>query len=290
LWSPLCVSALNTRPEEASAQVFLNVLRDSLAGEASHSDLLLPEVDFSALFPERARAHIEARGSKVRLGETARELAEDGSGFRVNGEGGFTHAVVCVGPHRLDAVLNRFGALAQLAAQVRAYEYRPIYSVYLQYAERTRLPSPMIGLNARLAQWVFDRGTLCGQSGLLGVVISGDGEHENLPQAELAMRVHDELAQRWRLTEPKWHQVIAEKRATFACTPGVKRPPSRTAVANLYLAGDYVESPYPATLEAAVRSGVAAARLIVHGPDFRSEERDTKARRHEGRQETRRDS
>jgi squalene-associated FAD-dependent desaturase len=263
LWSPLCVSALNTRPEQASAQVFLNVLRDSLAGKSADSDLVLPELDLSAIFPERARTFIEAHGGEVRLGVAARDLTQVDSGFRVNGELAFGHVVVCVGPHRLESVLGSMNGLAPLLEQMRSYSYRSIYSVYLQYPGDVRLPAPMIGMSSGLGQWVFDRGALCGQAGLLGVVISGDGEHENLPHDSLAMRVHDELARRWQLPRPSWHQVIAEKRATFASTPRLYRPPTCTPVANLYLAGDYTESPYPATLESAVRSGVSAARLIA---------------------------
>jgi len=64
---------------------------------------------------------------------------------------------------------------------------------------------------------------------------------------------------------PLWHRVIAEKRATFACTPDLKRPEARTPLRNFFLAGDYVASDYPATLESAVRSGVNAAGMIVNG-------------------------
>jgi uncharacterized protein with NAD-binding domain and iron-sulfur cluster len=64
-----------------------------------------------------------------------------------------------------------------------------------------------------------------------------------------------------------WHRVIAEKRATFACTPGLKRPESRTPLRNFLLAGDYVASDYPGTLESAVRSGIACARMILEKRD-----------------------
>jgi uncharacterized protein with NAD-binding domain and iron-sulfur cluster len=66
-----------------------------------------------------------------------------------------------------------------------------------------------------------------------------------------------------RLPEPLWLRVIAEKRATFSCTPGLKRPPQVTPLRNFYLAGDYTASDYPATLEAAARSGIACARHIL---------------------------
>ncbi len=122
----------------------------------------------------------------------------------------------------------------------------------------------MLGLTHGLIHWVFDRETLCGQRGLVGAVISAAGEHQDLTQDELGLRVHRELQQHvGDLPDPLWTRVIAEKRATFACTPGVRRPPQVTPLTNFYLAGDYTASDYPATLESAVRSGITCARHIL---------------------------
>ena len=122
----------------------------------------------------------------------------------------------------------------------------------------------MGGLEARYAQWLFDRGQLCGQDGLIGVVISASGAHQGLAHDDLARAVHAELAEIFpHLGKPQWHQVIAEKRATFSCTPGLSRPDNATPVAGLYLAGDYTASDHPATIESAVRSGVRAANLVL---------------------------
>jgi uncharacterized protein with NAD-binding domain and iron-sulfur cluster len=143
-------------------------------------------------------------------------------------------------------------------------QYQPIYSVYLQYPGHVRLPAPMVGLADGLAHWVFDRERICGQKGLVAAVISAAGPHQNLTQDELAGRIHSEVAQHFGpLPAPSWHRVIAEKRATFACTVDVERPARRTALAGFYLAGDYAASDYPATLEGAVHSGVQGARAIV---------------------------
>jgi squalene-associated FAD-dependent desaturase len=265
LWEPLCVSALNTRPAEASAQVFLNVLRDSLDGRREASDLLLPTLDFSALFPERAARYVAWRGGSVQLNAAIDAVVRTGSGFAIEpGALPFDRVVLAVSPHRVADLLTPHPALDAVRADVEALRYQPIYSVYLQYAPEVRLPFRMGAIDATYSQWLFDRGRLCGQHGLIGVVISAAGAHQELPQAELARRVHAEMrALVPGLGEPLWQQVIAEKRATFACTPALRRPGNATPIAGLFLAGDYTDSDYPATLEAAVRSGVNAARLAT---------------------------
>ncbi len=265
LWAPLCVSALNTRPEEASAQVFLHVLRDSLDGQPADSDLLLPAVDFSALFPERAARYVGARSGEVRLGSTIEGVQQTGKGLELQPGGGiFDRVILAVSPHRLGALIAAYARLDRIRSMVEAFSYQPIYSVYLQYPKGTRLPFRMGGVDAVYSQWLFDRGRLCGQDGLMGVVISAAGAHQDLPQGELAQKVHAELvAVIPGLQQPEWHRVIAEKRATFSCTPGLARPDNATPVPGLFLAGDYTASDYPATLEAAVRSGVRAARLAL---------------------------
>ncbi len=265
LWNPLCVSALNTPPAQASGQVFLNVLRDSLNGSRADSDLLLPTLDFSALFPERAARYLQAHGGSVRMGFTVDAVLRKDGGFELTDDGTrFTDVIIAVSPHRAGALLAHHAELASIVRMIDQFVYQPIYSVYLQYARGSRLPFRMGGLEARYSQWLFDRGQLCGQDGLIGVVISASGAHQGLAHDVLARAVHAELAENFPgLGEPRWHQVIAEKRATFSCTPGLSRPDNATPVAGLYLAGDYTASDYPATIESAVRSGVRAAKLAL---------------------------
>jgi len=248
LWRPLCVSALNTPPERASARVFLAVLRDTLAGEPGAADLLLPRVDLSRLFPEPACAFVRAHGGEVRLGEAVRDLAP----LRATRDA----VIVAVGPHQLKALAP---------ALVTEYEYQPIYTCYLQYAEAVKLPLPMLGLAGGLVQWAFDRGALTGEKGRIACVISAEGDHQQLEREALAQLCHRELAAALgSLPEPQWSLVIAEKRATVACTPGLVRPSQTTAIPGVYLAGDYTDPEYPPTLEAAVRSGIRAAHLALN--------------------------
>lgn len=268
LWRPLCVSALNTPPETASAQVFLNVLRDGLDADRAASDMLLPRVDLSRLFPEPAADYVQANGGTVLTGQRVTAIDESDGSFKVrcaDREHAFSHVVCALSPHHAGAFLIGISALAEVAEAVERLAYQPIYSLYLQYPQDVRLPAPMLGFESALLQWAFDRGALGGQHGVIGAVISAEGAHQDLAQDELAHLAHQELQQQLGpLPEPSWHRVIAEKRATFACTPGLKRPESRTPLRNFFLAGDYVASDYPGTIETAVRSGIGAARMILN--------------------------
>ena len=265
-WRPLCVSALNTPPESASAQVFLNVLRDGLDGDRAASDLLLPRVDLSRLFPEPASDYVRAHGGTLLTGQRVSAIDESEGLFTVrcgDREHAFSHVVCALPPYHAAAFLAGVSALAEAAEAVERLAYQPIHSVYLGYPTEQVLPAPMLGFDSALLQWAFDRGALAGQRGVIGAVISAEGAHEDLAHDDLAVLVHQELQQQLGpLPNPSWHRVIAERRATFACTPGLVRPEARTSLRNFYLAGDYVASAYPGTLESAVRSGVAAANLI----------------------------
>lgn len=272
LWEPLCVAALNTEVGRASAQVFMNVLRDSLAADRAASDLLLPATDFSRLFPEPAAAWLAARGGRLRRGLRVDTLTRADGGYTVAADGAahgpYAQAIVAVAPFHLPKLVDGLPQLAEVVDTVRALEWEPIVTAYLAYPPRVRLPFAMIGVTDGHAQWLFDRGQLCGQPGLIAAVISAHGRHEDLAHDALAAQIHAEIGRAVQapLPPPLWNRVIVDKRATFACTPGMRRPPNATPLPGLWLAGDYVAGDYPATIEGAVRSGVAAARLLLNQP------------------------
>jgi squalene-associated FAD-dependent desaturase len=244
LWRPLCVSALNTPVEIASSRAFLAVVRDALLGGEGSSDLVLPRVDLSRLFPDPATEYVRQNGGEVRLRSPVDDLASLKE---------FSSVIVAVGPHQLKTLLP--GVADHLT-------YQPIYTCYLQYGEKTKLAFPMLGLADGTVQWVFDRGALLGEKGRLACVISAQGDHQQMSQDEVAETCHRELKQNNLVNEnPIWARVIAEKRATITCEVGLKKPAMETA--GVYLAGDYIDPDYPPTLEAAVRSGVRAAKMIA---------------------------
>ena len=176
----------------------------------------------------------------------------------------FDAVIVAIGPHQFDSISLPAGCVPPAP-----FDFEPIVTIYLKFDQRVRLPTPMLGQADGLAQWFFDRRQLVmgdaaasTQDGLIAAVISASGPHEDLSQQELAGRVLAELA---RHTGPlpalAWHKVVTEKFATFSCTAPIQsqRPAGITNMKGIFLAGDYTAGEYPATIEGAVQSGIAAA-------------------------------
>ncbi len=268
LWEPICISALNTPVHKASAQVLLNVLRDSLNGARADSEMLLPRLDFSALFPLRAAEYVRQRNGNVLTSCGVEAIVPQGTGYELHTASGIhrhSHVICAASPANTTRLFRSLPQLAALAAQIEALAFQPIYTVYLQYPEQVRLPHPMLGFDRCFSQWLFDKGQLAAQPGLIAVVISAEGAHQDLPHDALANQVMQELRAQLGIVEPPlWHQVIAEKRATFSCEPGLARPAHTTPLPGLLLAGDYTAGDYPATLEGAVLSGTRCAYDIIH--------------------------
>ena len=272
LWEPLCLAALNTPIELASSKVFLNVLRDAFNKGKNDSDFLIPKLDLSQILSTPIVRYLQANQSTVfnnKLVRSIKPIEHDfiKKGFEVATRletHHFSHVIIATAARKLKDLTGDLPDLDSVTAQTETYDYQPIYTVYLQYPNHITLPQPMLGLVDITSQWVFDRGQLCGQQGLMAVVISAKGNHQKLTQDMLALKVAQELHQAFpHLTKPLWHKVIAEKRATFSCTVNLPRPANTTPYPNLFLAGDYTYADYPATIEGAVRSGIACANLVL---------------------------
>lgn len=265
LWEPLCLAALNTPVSLASSKVFLNVLKDTFNSK-QNSDFLLPKQDLSQLFAQPIAHYLKKHGAKIQLNQRVKSIKADKTGYVVytkDSQLKASHVIVAISPVRLRNVITELPKLEFAAQQTDRYDYQPIYTIYLQYERDVTLPKPMLGLVGGVSQWVFDRGILCGQSGLMAVIISANGKHQHYSQETLALRVAQELRDAFpQLTKPLWHKVIAEKRATFSCDVNLPRPANLTSYTGLYLAGDYTYADYPATIEGAVRSGLACAELV----------------------------
>lgn len=299
LWAPLCIATLNTPVEHACAQVFANVLRDSLGatGRAA-SDMLIPRTTLTELWPARVRelAVSDRRltgqpgaGLEVRCSSAIRWLhyVDTDTASAAQGDSNAhekPRLALDDRPERYDAVLlcgNTPAAtrlLATLPPQpdsepfldtLRAFEHAPIATLTLELNRALNLPAPMLLLHENRArghygQWVF-QGQDAGRR-LLHIVVS---DADALLQRERAAAVQamiEQLREQLRcavLPTIARHTLIVEKRATFLAVPGLKRPGNRTPWPGVWVAGDWTDTGYPAVLEGAVRSGRDAA-LAMH--------------------------
>jgi hydroxysqualene dehydroxylase len=285
---PLVISALNTPTERASGSVFLTVMRDALfapaTGDASAkvagSNMLLPRTDLGALFPAAAAQWLKEKGVQVLSGERVNDLQSlskhelpvlHSIGLEANLPNNFDATIIATPAWEAARLVRSLpsdypdAGPAVWAACAEALQHEAITTVYA-YSAKASLPQPVMALcsnssnsgNAQQpAQFVFDRGALSGQQGVLAFVVSASvGDAATLEQQVVAQG-----RQQLGLEDLQPIKTVVERRATFACTPGLQRPSMR--IANRLLAcGDYVQGPYPATLEGAVRSGLAAARAL----------------------------
>ena len=272
LWHPLCLAALNTPAERASVNIFLRVMQEAFFSTRRSSDVLIPITDLGTCVPVPARDYIERQGGSVRLGSRVTGIhlhAGRLRGVQLEQSTLLTDQVIlATPPEAAVTLLQPHAALQEQTQQLSNLRSLPICTLYLHYPQGTTLRRDFVGLLGGTAQWVFDRGRLTGENGLMAVVISGPGAHMREDGASLTRRIVQELSRHF----PHWpaplaSKLIRERRAGFAATVGVERhrPSHATGVAGLWLAGDYTATGYPATLEGAVRSGVECARLLLQG-------------------------
>jgi hypothetical protein len=266
LIEPLCVSALNTPAARSSGQVFLRVVRDALFGRGhgrwGGSNLLLPRVDLGRLFPHAAGLWLTQRGARVVLGQRVQQLAARGRGWQVDDEA-FDAVLLACPPWEAARLVRDAQAdvdVAEWLARTEALTHEAIATVYASGGPR--LPLPMLALHSSEhapAQFVFDRSQLGGPAGLLAFVVSASPRDRDALQRQVLAQA---TALGWDGLAPV--QTVVERRATFACTPGLLRPSMQVAP-GLLACGDYVAGPYPATIEGAVRSALSAAAALPRG-------------------------
>jgi len=269
LWEPLCLAALNTQIHEASAQMFIQMLRESFSQHRSDSDYLFPRYDLGSVFPEPAIDFIERQGGHVRLAAKVSDIHFQDQqlvGVSVGNERiDSRHVILATSYQATNRLLNEHQQLSTLCDQLSKLRSNPICTVYLQFPQTVSMGREMTGFVNSLTQWIVDR-SVCGNTGLVGAVISGDGPHMDWDNEKLARRVIDEVQQFF----PNWPapiqcMIVREKNATFKCSviDNSRRPDNRTPVKGLYLAGDYTKTGLPGTLEGAIRSGLRSVDLLI---------------------------
>ncbi|MEY3510301.1 MAG: hypothetical protein RI914_900 [Pseudomonadota bacterium] len=273
LIEPLCVSALNLPSSEASAQVFWRVMRDALRDPGfapwAASDLLLPRVDLGQLWPQAAALALQTQHPdrwQCHLGHTIHGVSRGPNAWCLQGPHGSTEVDRVIWASSAAVATKAMQALPEIdarawAAQASALQHTAIATVYTHSPAAT-LEAPMLALRPghgpNRAQFVFDRGQLSPHeprmAGVWAWVVSAcEGERESITAAVMA-----QAQALWPAAGLTHLQTVVDKRAAYACRPGTHKP-TQAITDGVWAAGDYTEGPYPSTLEAATRSGVAAA-------------------------------
>ena len=252
LIEPLCVSALNLPASQASAQVFLTVLHDAVWTGQGSSDMLLPKVDLGRLMPDAAHAWLSSHGAEVHTHQRVDAI-----------EPWLAHPVLLACPPWEAARLTQSLA-PEWSALAAGLVHTAITTVYVRTQQRLGWSYPLLALdeNAQTpAQFAFDKGRLSADpamKGVLALVVSASSTDRDKLSTQVLQQVHDQLG----LHDATLITTVVEKRATFACLPALVRP-SMQVSKGVFACGDYVAGPYPATLEAAVRSGFAAIEALA---------------------------
>jgi len=273
LWEPLAVAALNQSIDAAAAAPFARVLKDLFGAGARDAALAVPAAPLDELFAQPAKAYIESRGGAVRTNSPATIGCGGGlhgSRVTVRGEPIDAAAVICAVPwHALpDVIEEPSPLLSKILADAKATEPSAIVSVNL-WLDRDIAGAGVIGLPGRTMQWLFDRRKLVGDAvSHVSLVSSGASAIVNQSNDELVTLALGELRDavpRAREATLRRAVVVREKRASFSVAPGQPpRPATTTDVNGLVLAGDWIDTGLPATIEGAALSGHAAADASMH--------------------------
>ena len=274
-WSPIIASACNLEVDEVAASHALQVIQEGFLAHPFAAAMGLAKRSLLSLY-DPAQERIEAAGGSIRTGVSAKSLAFDGR--RITGvvtDEGFVAASKVVGavpPDRLAKLCSQTLREAdRRLASLDAIGFSPILGVHL-FFEEAFTDLPHLVLPGRGTQWVFMKGRDETGRHHVHAVISAAQSWMALSEAEIAARVMEDL--RWafprrRIADPVEVRSVKEKRATFAAVPGIDRlrPSARAGVLggvdNLFLAGDWCATGWPATMEGAVRSGYAAAAAVL---------------------------
>jgi squalene-associated FAD-dependent desaturase len=275
LWHPLAYAALNQSPDVAAAAPFARVVGELFGPRPEDAAVGLPRVPLDELFALPAAAHLEARGGQVLSKTSARvEVGEDGAVSGIETADGPVAAPVVISsvPWHAFARLWRPGPPAPLegiSARAAAMKSSPIVTVNLWF-DGPVMDAGFIGLVGGPMPWVFDKSAIFGAgAGHLSVVSSGADDLVSLKNEEVTRLALDQLGQalpRLRARAPVRSVVVREPRATFSLAPGEPpRPGTGTPVRGFYLAGDWIDTGLPGTIESAVASGHRAAEAALAG-------------------------
>jgi squalene-associated FAD-dependent desaturase len=267
LWEPLALAALNQDIRVASAEPFVRVLGEMFGRDRSAASIALPLRPLDEMYALPAREFVQGRGGEVRTNALARVELDGGrvAAVDVRGERIAATAVISAVPwHDLPALVRGdVPALRPVVEAAAGMAGSPIVTVNLWF-DRAVTDAPFVGLPGRAMQWVFDkRAVFGGAASHLSLVSSGADDILRMANDDLVALALEEVRDALRsATEARLLRatVVREPRATFSLAPGQPpRPETTTAVAGLWLAGDWTATGLPATIESATVSGHRAA-------------------------------
>ena len=265
LWEPLALAALNQPVGRAAAPVFARVLAEMFGPDPRLSAILLPAKPLHLMYAEPAREFIERHGGTVQTGAPARLTIDGHLQVEASGERWTPDAVIAAVPWFAlpELIVGSPAGLESVLRSAETMASSPIVTVNLWF-DRPVLDEPFVGLPGRTMQWVFDkRNVLGGSASHLSLVSSGASPIVAMSNPDLIAMALRELAEAIpsvRGARLVRGSVVREPRATFSLAPGQPaRPPVQTPVPGLFLAGDWIDTGLPATIESAVRAGHGAA-------------------------------
>ena len=257
LWQPLAVAALNTAAEHASASLFGRVLAETLGHGAMACRPLLPRDGLSESLVEPALQYLSQQRADVRFGCRLRAFGfADATVSELRFEG---HAVAVGAGDSVILAIPAAIAARLVPRLVVPNDYAPIVNAHYRYALPAEAP-PFLCVVGGTAEWVFRKREI------VSVTVSAADRIVDRPAEELLEVLWRDVASAMNLPPmpAPAARIIKERRATFRATPAQlrRRPSPATAWANLHLAGDYLDTGLPATIEGAIRSGFAAAARV----------------------------
>ena len=272
LWEPLALAALNQSPSVAAAPTFVRILAKMVGTTPSDSGVALPIRPLEQFYATPARTFIESHGGEVRTGNAGRVNANGFGVYEIEAGADRFLAPVVIAAVPWYALTNLFlsgppAPLAEMLASAEATESSPIVTVNL-WLDRPVLDVPFLGLPGRQMQWLFDKRQLFGHTAShLSLVSSGSASMIGLSNRTVVQHAAElirEALPAARSATVRRATVVREPRATFSLAPGQPlRPATETALPGFLLAGDWIDTGLPATIESAVVSGHRAAEAAL---------------------------
>lgn len=269
-WSVVLTSALNTGVDEVGLKYARKVFVDAFLTDRDGFVVEIPSVPLGRLYGEELQSWLAMHGVKVMLNCAVKHLIEPGRLALRDGRELTAPNIILAAPFdRVLDLLPESIASEPFFARIGKLEASPITSVHLWF-DRDAIPYPHVVLVGCLGQWVFRR-----ENGYVQVVVSAAESLRGLGREEIEKRIMAELRQLFpslRTAKLLRSKVVTEHNATFKVVPGVDslRPAQATPVPGFYLAGDWTDTCWPATMEGAIRSGVLAAAAILSRSNARS--------------------